>query len=166
MKSIQKIGLGLGATALVLGGTAGFASLAHAADPTPATATCPNGGQPNQNGQGWANGRGGQMRGEARGGQQAAVLAEKLDIDEAKVTEALQTAHDALREAHQADADGTRPTLEERRAELATELAKALGIDGAQVTEALTVLDAEREAIREARGGGGPNGKGMGRGGR
>ena len=34
MKNIQKIGLGLGATALVLGGAAGFAGIAQAADPT------------------------------------------------------------------------------------------------------------------------------------
>lgn len=142
MKNIQKIGLGLGATALVLGGAAGFAGIAQAADPaadpTPA-ATTPAAGQQ----QGWG-------RAEMRGGMQAAQLAEKLGLDEDKVADALQAAHDALREAHQADDTTTRPTLEERRAELAAELAKALGVDEAKVTEALTALDAERDATRAA----------------
>ena len=142
MKNIQKIGLGLGATALVLGGAAGFAGIAQAADPTadptPA-ATTPAAGQQ----QGWG-------RAEMRGGMQAAQLAEKLGLDETKVSEALQTAHDALREAHQADDSTTRPTQEERRAELAAELAKALGVEEAKVTEALTALDAERDATRAA----------------
>ncbi|MBB1501071.1 hypothetical protein H5397_06440 [Propioniciclava sp. MC1683] len=146
MKNIQKIGLGLGATALVLGGAAGFAGIAQAADPTadptPA-ATTPAAGQQ----QGWGRA---EMRGEMRGGMQAAQLAEKLGLDEDKVADALQAAHDALREAHQADDTTTRPTLEERRAELAAELAKALGVNEATVTEALTALDAERDATRAA----------------
>lgn len=144
MNSIQKVGLTLGTAALALGGVAGISSLAQAADPTAApTTTTPQAGQSQQGG-----------RGEAvekhRGGMQAAELAEKLGLDEAKVSEALQTAHDALREARQADDSTTRPTQEERRAELAAELAKALGVDEAKVTEALTALESERDAERAA----------------
>ena len=144
MNSIQKVGLTLGTAALALGGVAGISSLAQAADPTAApTTTTPQAGQTQQGGRGEA----GEKR---RGGMQAAELAEKLGLDETKVSEALQTAHDALREAHQADDTTTRPTLEERRAELAAELAKALGVEEAKVTEALTALDAERDATRAA----------------
>ncbi len=143
MNNIQKIGLGLGATALVLGGAAGFASFAQAADPTP-SATTPADTTGSQTG-----GKG--RHGDGMRGQQAADLAGKLGLDEAKVSEALKTAHEALRAAHQAN--GTTPTPltpEERRAELATELAKALGVDEAKVTEALAALDTERDAARAA----------------
>lgn len=145
MKTIQKAGLGLGAAALLLGGAAVFPGLAQADDtastPTPAASA---------SGQGWGNGprhgQGSAMRGDQAAGQ----LAEALGLDETKVSEALATARDALRDAHQADTSGTRPTLEERRAELAAELANALGIDEAKVTEALTALDATRDATRAA----------------
>lgn len=155
MKNIQKIGLGIGATALVLGGAAGFAGLAQAADPTTSPAPAATAGNDDttqgQRGPGGRHGMGEKRGGEMRaGGQLAADLATKLGVDEAKVTEALQTAHDALREAHQADTSTTRPTLEERRADLAAELAKALGVDEAKVTEALTALDTERDAARAA----------------
>lgn len=153
MKNIQKIGLGVGATALVLGGAAGFASLAQAADPTetptPAATTPGQADQGTASGQdqgkGGRHGKGGEMR-----GQQAADLAEKLGLDETKVSEALRTAHDALHAARQTDDTTTPPTPEQRRAELAAELAKALGIDEAKVTEALTALDTERNAERAA----------------
>ena len=147
MNTIQKVGLTLGTAALALGGVAGLSSLAQAADPTaaPTTTAPPSAGQAQQ---GWGGrGQAGEMR---RGGMQAAELAEKLGLDEAKVSDALQTAHDALREAHQADDATTRPTLEQRRAELAAELAKALGVDEAKVTEALTALETERNAERAA----------------
>ena len=163
MKTIHKVGLGLGTTALVLGGAAGFAGLAQAADPTenptPAATTPAQGGQESQAGQAGQAGQQGQgkggrhgMGGERgeKGGQQASKLAEKLGLDEAKVSEALKTAHDTLRAAHQNDTSTTRPTEEQRRAELAKELAKALGIDEAKVTEALTALDTERNAERAA----------------
>lgn len=139
MKTIQKIGLGLGATALALGGLAGFAGLAQAADPVADPAPATPAGPANV--QGWGKGD------RQMGGQMAADLAAKLGVDQAEVAEALTTAHEALREAHQADAT-TRPTLEERRADLARELAKALGIDEAKVTEALASLDADRAAAR------------------
>ena len=143
MNSIQKVGLTLGTAALALGGVAGISSLAQAADPTAAPTTTTQADQSQQGGRGEAGEK-------HRGGMQAAELAEKLGLDEAKVSEALQTAHDALREAHQADDSTTRPTQEERRAELAAELAKALGADEAKVTEALTALENERDAERAA----------------
>lgn len=153
MKNIHKVGLGLGATALVLGGAAGLTTMAQAADPTespsPSATATTDPGQGSQakdrEGKGGRHGRGGEL-----GGQQSAKLAEKLGIEQTKVDEALKTAHDALHAAHANDTTTTRPTAEERRSELAKELAKALAIDEAKVSEALTALDTERDAARAA----------------
>ncbi|MDO5630153.1 MAG: hypothetical protein Q4G43_17705 [Mobilicoccus sp.] len=159
MNTIQKIGLTIGTGALALGGVAGIATLANAADPT-ASPTTPaassdapgttsdargdRGDHGGREGRGGPGGKGGMMR-----GADAAALAEKLGVDEAKVTEALKTAHDALHAARDAASDSTtKPDPAERKAQLATELAKALGIDEAKVTEALTTLETERNAER------------------
>ena len=153
MNSFQKVGLTLGTAALALGGVAGISSLAQAADPTtnpvPAATAGAQDGQGNRWGMQGERGHGSRQGG-MRQGQDAAALAEKLGQDEAKVAEALEAVHEALREEHQSDDATTRPTQEERRAELATALAKELGIEEAKVTDALTALDTERNAARAA----------------
>lgn len=142
MNSIQKVGLTLGTAALALGGVAGLSSLAQAADPTtsptPSATAGPQGGMYGRHG------------GMMQQGGQAAALAEKLGLDEAKVSDALEAAHDALRASHQADDSTTRPTPDQARAELAAELAKTLGVDEAKISEALTALEAERNTERAA----------------
>lgn len=160
MNNIQKIGLTLGTGALALGGMAGMASMAQAADPTaqptPAASAGTQTDQQGQSGHRGGKGMGGDVgkggrHGGAMGGDMAAKLAEKLGVDETKVTEALQTAHDALKPAQGSAAEqSTKPSREDRQAALATELAKALGVDEAKVTEALNAIESERNADRAA----------------
>ncbi len=148
MKTMHKIGLGLGAGALTLGGVAGFAQVAQAdptASPTPsASAGTGSGGTSGTDRPDGGKGR----HGGERGGQSAAKLAEKLGLDQTKVEEALKTARAALKPTKDASGTTTKPTAQERDAALAAELAKALGIDQATVTEALTALETEQDAAR------------------
>lgn len=145
MNTISKLGLTLGTGALTFGGIAGVATLAQAADPTPApsaSSTATPGGSTSD-----APGERGGRHGGGMHGDLAAKLASKLGVDEAKVTEALKTAREANRPAQ--DAQGTtKPDPAARDAAMASELAKALGIDEAQVTEALDALRAESNAER------------------
>ncbi len=153
MKPTHKIGVGMGAAALTLGGVAGVVSLAQAADPTPTPSSSPSATagpdagatQREGHGHGGRHGRGG-----ALGGDQAAALAEKLGLEEAQVTEALRTAREALRPTTKPTDEASRPSAEERRAALAAELATALGIDEGKVPEALPALETERDAERGA----------------
>ena len=148
MKTVHKIGLGLGATALTLGGIAGAAGVAQAADPTPTPTPSASAGSDRQPGD-RAGGKGERGGHGQRDGRLATQLAEKLGLDEAKVSEALKTAHDKLKEAKDAD-QTTKPTREERDAALAKELASALGVDEAKVTEALKAIESEQDADRAA----------------
>jgi len=149
MKNSHKIGLGVGTGALLITGAAGFASIAQAADPTasPTPARTASGtddhGKPT-GGHG-RHGRGGD-------GVSAAQLAEKLGVDEAKVTEALKDAREALRPSKDAGTGtpAARPSGTDRQSALARELATALGIDEAKVTEVLETLKAERAQARTA----------------
>ncbi len=134
MKTTHKIGLGLAAGALALGGAAGAATLARADDPTAtptagATAT-PGAGQRGQHG--------GQ-----RGSHDAAALATKLGLEESVVSDAM----DAVRTA-QRSADKT-GTAAEREAAHVKALAAELKVDEATLTKALAEIRAEAGQKRD-----------------
>lgn len=152
MSRTKKMTLGLSATALALGAGIGVAGMASATTtPTPApsaSSSAPADGSTAQGGMGKHGGRGGH-------GVQASALAEKLGVEEAKVTEALQ----AFREANKpstppaegtAPTEGTRPDPATRDAALAKSLAEALGIEESKVTAALEELRTERQADKAA----------------
>ena len=80
---------------------------------------------------------------------QASALAEKLGVEEAKVTEALQAFREANRPASP-PADGTKPDPAARDAALAKALAESLGIEESKVTAALDELRSEAQAERAA----------------
>jgi DNA-binding MarR family transcriptional regulator len=151
MSRTKKMTLGLSATALALVGGIGVAGVASATTtPAPApstsssasadgsTSTAPGGGM------GKHGGRGGE-----RGIAQASALAEKLGVDEAKVTEALQ----AFREANKPTTpptEGAKPDQAARDAALAKSLAESLGIEESTVTAALEELRTEKQAEKAA----------------
>ena len=84
-------------------------------------------------------GRGKHGHGHGDRGGQAAALAAKLGVDEAKVAEALR----AFREANRPTGprtDGRKPDRAAMEAALAASLAKPLGIDEAKVKTALEEL--------------------------
>lgn len=163
MKTRHKIGLGLGAGALVLTGAAGLAGVAQAADPTTsptpvgaASGTGQDGQTPDAQAQERTDGGRGHQGARGKGGVSAAKLAEKLGLEEAKVSEALKAAQQNLRpdkktEAQQEEgSESTRPSRTERQAALAQELASALGVDEAKVIEALTAIAEEQKTARTA----------------
>jgi hypothetical protein len=93
--------------------------------------------------------RGGHGKGGERGAAQAAELAAKLGVDEAKVTEALQ----AFREANKPTtppAEGTKPDRATQDAALAKSLAESLGIEESKVTAALEELRTAAQTERAA----------------
>ena len=164
MSRTKKMTLGLSAAALALGagiGVAGMASATTTPAPAPSasssasadgsTSTMPGGGM------GKHGGRGGE-----RGIAQASALAEKLGVEEAKVTEALQAFREANKPAGP-PAEGEKPDAATREAALAKSLAESLGIEESKVTAALEELRSET-AGRE--GGGAENPAGPGRRGR
>ncbi|MHA7289338.1 hypothetical protein ACX80V_06785 [Arthrobacter sp. MDT3-24] len=155
MLRTKRIALGLTATALALGagiGVAGMASATTTPTPTPSASSSASA----DGGTGTAPAEGKGMRGgHGHGGFRgvdAAELATKLGVDEAKVTEALK----AYREANKpttppADGtEGTRPDPAAKQAELAKSLAATLGIDEAKVTAALEELRTAEQADRAA----------------
>lgn len=144
MKNSHKIGLGVGTGALLITGAAGFAGIAQAADPTasPTPARTASG----------TDGHGKPTRGHGGDGVSAAQLAEKLGVDEAKVTEALKDAREALRPSKDAGTGTPAARLSgtDPQSALAQKLATALDIDEAKVTEVLEALKAERAQARTA----------------
>ncbi|MFT3877665.1 MAG: hypothetical protein QM708_14785 [Propioniciclava sp.] len=165
MKTSHKIGLGLGTGALVLTGAAGFAAVAQAADPTASPTPAASGTEGQASGGQTKDRPDGRGKHGARGGKSevsAAKLAEKLGLDEAKVSEALKTAREILRPEKKTDAGqeagstgnggsgSTKPSRADRQAALAQALASALGVDEAKVTEALTAIADEQKAARAA----------------
>jgi hypothetical protein len=88
-------------------------------------------------------------RGGERGVAQAAALAGKLGVDEAKVVEALQAFREANKPATP-PAEGERPDPAARDASLAKSLAESLGIEESKVTAALEELRTERQAAKAA----------------
>jgi hypothetical protein len=149
MSRTKKMTLGLSATALALGAGIGVAGMASATTtPTPSasssasadgsTSTAPGGGM------GKHGGRGGE-----RGIAQASALAEKLGVEEAKVTEALQAFREANKPAGP-PAEGEKPDAASREAALAKSLAESLGIEESTVATALEELRSERQAEKAA----------------
>jgi hypothetical protein len=159
MARTRRITLGLTAAALTLGagiGVAGMASATTTPTPTPSassgasadagTSTAPADRQ---------GGRGGHGGHGAFGfGADAAELATKLGVDQAKLTDALKAFRDANKPAAGTEkgmrADGTRPDPSAMQAELAKSLAASLGIDEAKVTAALEELRAAEKTEHAA----------------
>ena len=150
MSRTKKMTLGLSATALALASGIGLAGMASATTPAPApsasssasadgsTSTRPGGGM------GKHGGRGGE-----RGIAQASALAEKLGVEEAKVTEALQAFREANKPAGP-PAEGEKPDAASREAAVAKSLAESLGIEESTVITALEELRSERQAEKAA----------------
>jgi hypothetical protein len=149
-----------GAMALGVGvGIAGFA----AADPTTPPSANPSSStsasaDADRRGPGGHRGRPGRGVADADLAQQ---LAEKLGIEQAKVTEALEAIREEKRASRPStassaspsadpSASATRPDRSEREAELVKALAEKLGIEQAEVTKAFEEIRAERQADRAA----------------
>ncbi|GKV74091.1 hypothetical protein [Pseudarthrobacter sp. NCCP-2145] len=148
MSRTKKMTLGLSAAALALGagiGVAGMASATTTPTPTPSASASADGSTSTMpGGMGKHGGRGGE-----RGIAQASALAEKLGVEEAKVTEALQAFRDANKPAGP-PAEGEKPDGATREAALAKSLAESLGIEESKVTAALEELRSERQAEKAA----------------
>jgi Spy/CpxP family protein refolding chaperone len=147
MKRTKKLALGLGAAALALGAGFGVTGMAAAttATPTPAPSASSPSGTPAPDGHRPDGGR----HGHGERGDQAAALAAKLGVDQAKVADALR----AFREANRPTAprtEGQEPDHAAREAALAASLAKSLGIDEAKVKSALEELRTEALKSRVA----------------
>ncbi len=130
-----------GAVALGVGlGVAGFASAAPSASPTPSASSSAS---PDASGdhRGGPHGRHGH-----RVGELAAVLAEKLDVDQAEVRTALAEYRDANRPATRPGPGEERPAPDD--AALARALAEALDQPEADVNRALAEIRSERDAAR------------------
>jgi hypothetical protein len=150
MSRTKKMTLGLSATALALGagiGVAGMASATTTPAPAPSasSSTSADGSTSTMpGGMGKHGGRGGE-----RGIAQASALAEKLGVEEAKVTEALQAFREANKPAGP-PAEGEKPDAASREAALAKSLAESLGIEESTVATALEELRSERQAEKAA----------------
>lgn len=143
MATTKKTAVAVAAGVLALGAGVGVASLASA-DPTPSPSTTPSTGNAAP---GVPDGHG--PRGDR--GELASALAEKLGVDQAKLTEALR----AYREANRPSAGSTpdpnaKPDPAARDEALATFLAERLGLDPGKVSTALAEIRAERQAERAA----------------
>lgn len=98
MSRPKRMTLAISAGALALGaglGVTGMATAATTPTPTPSSSASAEATPGTSDGQGM---RGGHGKGGERGAAQAAELAAKLGVDEAKVTEALQAFRDAKAE--------------------------------------------------------------------
>lgn len=146
------------AGALALGVGLGVAGLASA-DPTSSPSSKPSASStadPGRGGPGHGH-RGGPGRG-AFGQDLTKELAEKLGVDQAKVSDALKAIREANKPTARPSADPSaspserpsRPDQTQRDAQLAKQLAEKLGIDEAKVTKAIEEIRAERQADRAA----------------
>ena len=134
---------------------AGIGASAAMADSTPtstgtATSSAPSTETPGRGGPGGPGGPGGHHGGP--GGLDAAALATKLGLTEAKVTAALEKVR-AAQKPSAPPAQGATPTDTERQARekaRVTALAKELGVSEAKVQAALDAIRADREADRKA----------------
>ena len=145
MSRTKKMTLGLSATALALGagiGVAGMASATTTPAPAPSASSSASADGSTSimpGGMGKHGGRGGE-----RGIAQASALAEKLGVEEAKMTEALQAFREANKPAGP-PAEGEKPDAASREAALAKSLEESLGIEESTVTAAL-MAQAEKAA--------------------
>ncbi|HAG58628.1 MAG TPA: hypothetical protein DIT15_09310 [Arthrobacter bacterium] len=154
MVRTKKITLGVTAAALALGagiGVAGMASATTTPTPTPSAGSSTSaGGTPStapMDGKGMRGGHG--RGGFGLVGDDAAELATKLGVDQAKVTDALKAFRAANKPATP-PAEGTKPDPTAMQAELAKSLAASLGIDEAKVTAALDELRTAEQTERAA----------------
>lgn len=151
MASNKKLALGLSAAGLALVTGLGVTSVAYAAttpSPTPSASASTDASTDGRAGLGGHGHRGGGK------GVQAAALASKLGVDEAKVTEALKAFRDANKPAAASGSGSETPAEKPDRAAmesaLAASLAQSLGIDEAKVTAALEEIRTEAQAERAA----------------
>ena len=159
MESKQKTGLAIGAAVIGAGAVFGVSyalgSSTSESQAQPAAQASQGGGQ--------GSGRGGPGGGGAGGmgmSNLAPALAKKLGVDEAKVTEAIQSVMQDSRPSG-APSDGTQASPGARPSDggsdrsgmnekLAKAIAEKLGIDEAKVTKALEEVRAEQQASRQA----------------
>jgi hypothetical protein len=150
MSRTKRITLAISAGALALGaglGVTGMASAATTPTPAPSSSSASAEATPGTDaGRGMRHGPG---RGGQHGAAQAAGLAAKLGVDEARVTEALQ-AYRAANKPTTPPAEGTKPDSATRDAALAQSLAASLGIEESKVTAALAELRTEAQTERAA----------------
>lgn len=158
---------------LALGTGLGIASANAETTPSPSSSTSVSSGSQaansgtgssatpgNAQGDRGPGGPDGKGKGKGMRGVDAATLASKLGLDEAKVTAALTKVHDALRPAAPTTSGSgstqsapTPPTAAEiaaRDKAFATALAKELGVTEAKVTAALTEIRAAHQAEHKA----------------
>lgn len=151
MFTSKKVALGAGAAAVALGLSLGATSMASAATTTPAptaTSSATAGTAAGDDATTDAaphEGRGGHGH---RGGIDAAELASQLDLDEATVTEALETARDAARDS--ITAEGEKPDRAALESAVVAALAETLGVEEAAVRTAVDELEAAEQAERSA----------------
>ncbi len=137
---------------LALGGALSIAGQASA-DPTTSPSSSPS--APSIPGSGKDGHRGGPGRG-PHDSDLAQKLAEKLGVDQAKVTEALKAVREANKPTSPPSAGASpserpnRPDPATRDAALAKQLAEKLGVPEANVTKALDEIRAERKTERAA----------------
>jgi hypothetical protein len=136
-----------GGVAAVAAGIGASAAMADSTTPTPSgTATsAPSQAAPGRPGPGVPGGRHG-----GPGGLDAAALAKRLGLSEAKVTAALEKVRTA-QQPSAPPAEGSKPTDAERAARekaRVTALAKELGVSEAKVQAALDAIEADRAASR------------------
>ncbi|MFJ5697807.1 hypothetical protein [Arthrobacter sp. NPDC093139] len=154
MNRMKKVALSLSAGAVALGAGFGVTERAAATTATPmpqSTSSSPS-GTPAPDGHRFGWGKHGHGRGDR--GVQAAELAAKLGVDEAKLVDALR----AFREANRPSGprgggqgtDGQKPDRAAKEAALAASLAKSLGVDEAKVKTALEELRSEAQKRRAA----------------
>jgi hypothetical protein len=140
-----------GALALGVGlGIAGYAAADPTSSPTPSPSSSSTADPGQRSGPAGHGGRFGRGTADA---DLAQLLAEKLGVTQAEVTEALKAIH----EENKPSADPTakpspeapaRPDPSQREAELAQQLAEKLGVDEAKVTKAFEEIRAARQADR------------------
>lgn len=142
MLKSRKLAIGTGAAAVAAAVSLGAAGMAFAETTTTpeVTSSSTSSTQPGGGFGGHHGGRGGSF--------DAAALATKLGVDEAAVTEALQTVRESLRS--EAETTGERPDRSAMQVALAAPLAEALGLEESAVQTALDEVRAEKQAERSA----------------
>jgi hypothetical protein len=141
-KKIMALGTSAAALALVTG--LGLSGVASAADSSGAASDTPAGttqSAPSERG-----GHGGHRGG---GGEMASGLAEKLGVDESKLSDALDTFREANKPTERTEG-AEKPERSQRDGALAKSLAESLGIEESKVTTALEELRAADQTERAA----------------